>query len=67
MRFVFLQGDFDTITQRLAARTNHYMNPNLLKSQFEALEEPNDALVVNIDATPEAMSARIKTELQLQG
>ncbi|NUO81767.1 gluconokinase [candidate division KSB1 bacterium] len=67
VRFVFLQGDFDTITQRLAARTNHYMNPNLLKSQFEALEEPNDALVVNIDATPEAMSARIKTELQLQG
>lgn len=67
VRIVFLQGDFDTIARRLSARTNHYMDPNLLTSQFEALEEPNDALVVNIAATPEAISSRIKSELQLQG
>lgn len=66
VRFVFLQGDFDMIAQRLTARTNHYMDPNLLTSQFEALEEPSDALAVNIAATPEAISSRIKSELQLQ-
>lgn len=67
VRLVFLRGDFDTIAKRLAARTGHYMDPNLLTSQFQALEEPHDALVVNVAATPEAISARIKTELQLQG
>jgi gluconokinase len=65
VRLVFLQGDFATIAARLAARTNHYMNPNLLASQFAALEEPNDALVVNIAQTPEAILTRIKMELQL--
>lgn len=65
VRFVFLQGDFATIAGRLAARVNHYMNPNLLSSQFAALEEPHDALVVNLAQTPEAILARIRTELQL--
>jgi gluconokinase len=65
VRLVFLQGDFATIAERLAARTNHYMNPNLLASQFAALEEPHDALVVNVAQTPEAILAHIKTELQL--
>lgn len=65
VRFVFLQGDFTTIAQRLAARTNHYMDPNLLASQFEALEEPRDALAVDIAQTPRAIVARIKSALQL--
>ena len=65
IRIVYLQGDYATIAERLAARTNHYMNPNLLASQFAALEEPNDALVVNIAQTPEAILAGIKIELQL--
>ncbi len=65
VRFVFLQGDFGIIAKRLAARSNHYMNPNLLTSQFDALEEPREALVVSVAGTPEAIAARIRTELQL--
>jgi gluconokinase len=65
VRFVFLQGDYATIGERLAARTNHYMNPNLLASQFAALEEPHDALVVNVAQTPAAIVSRIKMEFQL--
>jgi gluconokinase len=65
VRFVFLQGDFVTIAERLAARTNHYMNPNLLASQFAALEEPHDALAVNVAQTPAAIVSRIKMEFQL--
>ncbi|MDZ7268933.1 MAG: gluconokinase [candidate division KSB1 bacterium] len=66
VRFVFLRGDFDTIARRLAARTNHYMNPNLLASQFEALEEPADARAVDIAQPPAAIVARILSELQLR-
>src|SRR6185503_5339497 len=37
---VYLKGDYDTIAKRIAARPHHYMPVSLLKSQFEALEEP---------------------------
>ncbi|MFO1414370.1 MAG: gluconokinase [Burkholderiales bacterium] len=53
VRFVFLQGDRDTIAARLAARTHVYMPPSLLPSQFATLEPPTDALAVDIrDAVP---------------
>jgi gluconate kinase len=34
-------------------RTDHYMKPGMLHSQFEALEEPRDALTVDITPTAE--------------
>lgn len=46
---VFLNGSAETIQQRLATRKNHFMNPNLLKSQFDTLEPPKNAFVVDID------------------
>jgi len=53
--FVFMKGDASTIGGRLSARTDHFFNPALLQSQFETLEEPCDALVVDIRRTPEAL------------
>lgn len=49
VQFVYLQGSFELILARMQAREGHYMKANLLKSQFDALEEPEDALVVPID------------------
>jgi gluconokinase len=40
--FVYLQGSFDLIWQRMAARPNHYMKAAMLQSQFDTLEEPDD-------------------------
>jgi len=34
---------------------DHFMPPHLLQSQFDTLEEPADALHVNINNTPEAI------------
>ena len=48
VRIVYLKGDEATIGGRLAARQHKYMPPALLPSQFAALEEPSDALVVDI-------------------
>ena len=39
------------------------MPPGLLDSQFEALEEPADAVVVSIDQTPEVIAQAIVSEL----
>ncbi|GBL05393.1 gluconokinase, GntK/IdnK-type [Glaciecola sp. KUL10] len=39
---LFLDTDFNTIEKRIAQRSGHFFDPSLLKSQFEALEMPND-------------------------
>jgi carbohydrate kinase (thermoresistant glucokinase family) len=51
--FVYLKGSAELISARMQARTGHFMPPALLASQFAALEEPQDALVVSIDQSIE--------------
>ncbi|NBU88653.1 MAG: gluconokinase [Betaproteobacteria bacterium] len=53
VRFLFLDGPFDMVAQRLAQRTGHYMPPSLLDSQFRTLERPDaqetDVFTLEID------------------
>ena len=44
---IHLKGTYDLIWSRIAAREGHYMKSNMLQSQFETLEEPDNALVLN--------------------
>jgi gluconokinase len=55
LRFVHLSGSYALIAGRLAQRRHEYMPPTLLRSQFEALEPPVDAVVIDIDAPVEAL------------
>ena len=65
VRFVFLKGDRDAIAQRCATRTHEYMPASLLDSQFATLEEPADALVVDVrDELPEKV-AKIRAAFAL--
>ncbi len=48
VQLVYLKGSYDLIWSRLTARPNHFMKPQMLQSQFEALEEPVDALTIDI-------------------
>jgi len=48
VRFVYLRGSEATIAPRLAGRQHRYMPATLLPSQFATLEEPDDALTVDI-------------------
>jgi gluconokinase len=59
VRFVYLRGSETLIHHRLAHRHGHYMPASLLKSQFAALEEPEDAIEVDIDRDPDAIVASI--------
>lgn len=63
--FVFLKGGYDLIHQRLTQRQGHYMKADLLSSQFAALEEPADALVINVAETPDAIVQIIRQQLGL--
>ena len=65
VRFVYLKGDLATIAARLAVRSHKYMPASLLPSQFATLEEPADALVVDICADIQAKVATIRQGLGL--
>lgn len=56
---VHLKGTRDTLYRRLRQRKSHFMPPDLLDSQLKALEEPNNALVLSIELSPETICHRI--------
>jgi gluconokinase len=57
---VYLKGDQDLIKDRLGGRSDHYMNPALLESQFQTLEEPVDALRIDIQKPPDEIVGIIR-------
>jgi gluconokinase len=65
VRFVYLQGSFELIAARLHARHGHFMPESLLRSQFDALEVPQDALTVDIAPPPEAIVTELRGKLGL--
>jgi gluconokinase len=58
VRFVVLTGDVALLRERLAHRTGHFFDPDLLDSQLATLETPDDGIVVPIDGTPEEVTDR---------
>lgn len=69
-KFVFLHGDYAQVEEQLRTRHGHFMNPALLQSQFDDLEEPGsgeDALTIELGKTPEGLVDEIKTKLGLTG
>lgn len=51
VQIIHLRGSYDLIWSRMEKRADHYMKPSMLQSQFETLEEPADALIVDISAS----------------
>ncbi len=64
MVFVYLKGTFEEINARLKERQGHYMPIELLKSQFETLEAPADAIQVSINHSPDEIISEILDETQ---
>lgn len=66
VRFVYLRGDAELIATRLRQRADHFMNPALLQSQFDDLEEPRpDEAVITIDSAtaPAAIVSELRKKL----
>ncbi|PPY36391.1 gluconokinase, partial [Cronobacter sakazakii] len=53
LSFIWLKGDYEVIESRLRARKGHFFKPQMLVTQFEALEAPQedekDVLIVDIN------------------
>ncbi len=62
VKWIFLSGSFDLISERLKQRKGHFMPPTLLKSQFETLENPLEALQIDIAISPEKITEIIVNE-----
>jgi len=63
VKIIFLKGSPELIASRIQNRIGHFMNPALLQSQFDTLEEPRDAIILDIDATPEEIVRTIRAQL----
>ena len=50
--WIFLQGSYQIILQRLQSRQGHFMPSVLLQSQFDNLEMPANAFSINIADEP---------------
>jgi gluconokinase len=65
VRFVYLKGSPELIAERLRARHGHFANEQILASQVADLEEPEDAVIVDIAASPQEMVRQIRQKLGL--
>ncbi len=63
--WIMLQGSFELIEQRMKTRKDHFMPPSLLQSQFDTLEMPSNATVVDIRKNPGEIVEDIMTQLKL--
>ena len=66
VKFVFLHGSRERVAEQMRNRRGHFMNPKLLESQFEDLEEPRPSepvLTVEIVGSADDLVELIKTKL----
>jgi gluconokinase len=65
VRFVLLEASKETLEKHLAARTGHFMNPNLLDSQLAILEIPQNAIRISVEHSPEEAVEQILAALKI--
>lgn len=63
VKLVYLRGNLPLIHERLLHRSGHYMDPALLQSQFDTLEEPAGAIIVDVTSSPSEIVQQIRGTL----
>ena len=63
IKIVYLKCSFHLLATRLKTRENHYMKADLLLSQLETLEEPEDAMIVDASQPLEVIVRQIRNHL----
>lgn len=60
VKLVYLRGTRELLWSRISSRQGHFMKPAMLDSQLTALEEPGNALVIDIAQAPEKIIAALR-------
>jgi gluconokinase len=63
VKFVYLKGSYELFSQRVLARKGHFAKQDLLASQFAALEEPANAIIVDAALSREQIVAEVRSQL----
>jgi gluconokinase len=63
--WVYLKGSEELLSARLQQRKHHFFKVQMLASQFADLEEPRDAIVIDITLAPDAAVRQIVSVLSL--
>lgn len=63
VRFVHLKGNASLLRRRLRNRSGHVLAEDALLDQFAVLEEPEDAIAIDIDERPGRIVERIRAAL----
>ena len=63
VRFVYLKGSYEAILAHMRSRQGHYMKPGMLQSQFDVLEEPFNAISIDITLEVEEKVCQIMEQL----
>jgi gluconokinase len=64
IRLVYLKGSYDLLLERLHSRKGHYMKEQMLASQLADLEEPTDALAIDVAKSPQQIVSEIRKQLE---
>jgi ACS family tartrate transporter-like MFS transporter len=59
LRVVYLQGSYEVIQQRIQERHAHFAGTSILADQFAVLEEPGEALDLDVTLPTEQLVAKI--------
>ena len=65
MRLVYLRGDLRLLEHRIAERKGLFFTKELLPSQFAALEEPAEGLIVDVSRSPGKIVEQIRDALEI--
>ena len=65
VRFIYLKGSYALIADRLRSRRGHFAGESILSSQLADLEDPQGAVTIDIDDSPEQIVAQIKRTLAI--
>jgi gluconokinase len=65
VRLVYLRGTYESIARQLRARHGHFATEAILADQFANLEEPQDAIVIDLGQDPSTMVKQIRVQLGL--
>lgn len=65
--FIYLKGSYELIRDRMEKRKNHYMPADLLRSQFEILEESDKVFTIEIDQSPQEIVRKSLSYLKEHG
>lgn len=65
VKMIYLKGSNDLISGRVRSRQGHFAKAGLVSSQFADLEEPTDAITLDVGYSPEEVVAEARKQLCL--